>query len=78
MPRQPGEDLWRERVRARTLERMEITLSEVWANRVRTIAEIRGCDDEAITEQALETLYFMVTRDALARERHTPRAHPEP
>jgi hypothetical protein len=39
---------------------MEITLPEVWEHRLNTMAAARGQTPEALVEEALGTLYFMI------------------
>lgn len=51
---------------------MPITISGVWEQRLKTMAEARGQSEEEILEEALTPLYFMITRDAAAVSR-TPR-----
>jgi predicted transcriptional regulator len=53
---------------------MEIVLSDVWERRLETMAEARGQSEDEIVEEALTTLYFMITRDASTERDDAPPA----
>jgi hypothetical protein len=50
---------------------MEIVLSGVWEQRLKTMADARGQTEEEIVEEALTMLYFMIGRDELSEQTST-------